>query len=300
MYVQAIEEISKFTRPIHTIARYYGNDFVTPWAASLFFVNNQGVALTCKHVAENWINQDNINTNYQNFKVEKVLLGNQIDAVYLSKLTELENKYNLKSQETSIQIQNRIMDSFDTISGFDCIIHPNLDLAIIKFKGFNRILYQSQAVFVANDTPIKQGKSLCRLGYPFVEFSNFEYNTSTDSIAFNELGNSSTPSFALDGMVTRNLADQSKNIWGVEMSTPGLKGQSGGPLFDTNGLVYGMQSATNHLHLGFDIKGREILSEGKKVTLNNQPHLHVGHCIEAGAIKDFLRMNQIDFQTASL
>lgn len=295
MYVKAIEEISKFTRPIHTIARYYGNDFVTPWAASLFFVNNQGVALTCKHVAENFINQDQINLNYQNFRSEKALLGSKIDAVYQLKLAEIEKKYNYIAQETSIQIQNRIMDSFDTITSFDCIAHPSLDLAILKFKGFNQCLYQSQAVFIANDTPIKQGKSLCRLGYPFAEFSNFEYNNSTDTIAFNQTGAMSTPSFPLDGIVTRNLADDTKKLWGIEMSTPGLKGQSGGPLFDANGLIYGMQSATNHLHLGFDLKDRKIISEGKKITLNIQPHLHVGHCIEAGVIKDFLRMNQIEF-----
>ena len=300
MYVQAIEEISKFTRPIHTIARYYGNDFVTPWAASLFFVNNQGVAITCKHVAENWINQDFINNNYQKFKVEKELLGSKIDAIYQLKLNELEKKYNYTIHQTSIQIQNRIMDSFDIISGFDCILHPNLDLAIIKFNGFNRCLYQSNAVFVADNIPIKQGKSLCRLGYPFVEFSNFEYDSSNDRIDFNQSGNLNTPSFPLDGIITRNLIDENKRIWGIEMSTPGLKGQSGGPLFDSNGLVYGMQSATNHLHLGFDIIGKEIISEGQKVTLNIQPHLHVGHCVAANEIKDFLKTNQINFQTASV
>ena len=28
---------------------------------------------------------------------------------------------------------------------------------------------------------------------------------------------------------------------------------------DVNGTVYGIQSATNHLHLGFDIKDKEIV-----------------------------------------
>jgi hypothetical protein len=34
----------------------------------------------------------------------------------------------------------------------------------------------------------------------------------------------------------------------LEMSTLGLMGQSGGPLFDTEGKICGMQFATNHLH----------------------------------------------------
>jgi hypothetical protein len=37
----------------------------------------------------------------------------------------------------------------------------------------------------------------------------------------------------------------------VEMSSPGLRGQSGGPRFDVNGMVWGLQSRTQHLALGF-------------------------------------------------
>jgi hypothetical protein len=37
----------------------------------------------------------------------------------------------------------------------------------------------------------------------------------------------------------------------IETSTPGLRGQSGGPLFDVDGKVWGIQSRTNHYDLGF-------------------------------------------------
>lgn len=295
MYVKAIEEISKFTRPIHTIVRYYGNDFVTPWASSFFFINDQGIAITCKHVAENLINQDSLNNHYQAFKEEKDALGKKIDGKYKKALAALEVKYNFKNQETAIQIQNRVMDSFDTITGFDCISHPTLDLAILKFKGFTKSNYTSHAVFVKDKTKTQQGKSLCRLGYPFAEFSNFHFKADIDDIEFIDEGKLGTPTFPLDGIMTRNLLGADGKAWGIEMSTPGLKGQSGCPLFDSDGLVYGMQSATSHLHLGFDIKGKEIISEGKKIKLNVQPLLHVGYCINADVIKDFLRLNNVDF-----
>lgn len=295
MYVKAIEEISKFTRPIHTIVRYYGNGFVTPWAASLFFVNDQGIAITCKHVADNLINQDSLNKHYQAFKKEKDALGKKIDGKYKKGFAALESRYNFKHQETVIQIQNRIMNSFDTISGFDCISHPTLDLAILKFKGFTKCIYTSHAVFVNDKNKTKQGKSLCRLGYPFAEFNNFQYEVDIDDIEFTNTGNMVTPTFPLDGIITRNISGVDGNIWGIEMSTPGLKGQSGCPLFDSDGLIYGMQSATSHLHLGFDIKGKEIISEGKKIKLNVQPLLHVGYCIHVDIIKDFLRLHNIDF-----
>jgi len=49
-------------------------------------------------------------------------------------------------------------------------------------------------------------------------------------------------------------------IMGIELSTPGLRGQSGGPLFNSEGIICGMQSSTNHLHLGFERGVSERLS----------------------------------------
>jgi S1-C subfamily serine protease len=99
-------------------------------------------------------------------------------------------------------------------------------------------------------------------------------------------------------MVTRHFGEPDGTIFGVELSTPGLKGQSGGPLFNANGIIYGMQSQTNHLHLGFDMKNFELLSEGKKVRVTNQPFLHVGMCVHVDVIKNFLRENGVNFTEA--
>lgn len=52
MFVKAIEEVGKFTRPIHTISRNYNEKTVNPGAATLFFVNENGCAVTCRHVIE--------------------------------------------------------------------------------------------------------------------------------------------------------------------------------------------------------------------------------------------------------
>ena len=52
MFVNAIEEVGRFTRPIHTITRNYNETVVSPGAATLFFVNELGVAITCRHVME--------------------------------------------------------------------------------------------------------------------------------------------------------------------------------------------------------------------------------------------------------
>ena len=79
------------------------------------------------------------------------------------------------------------------------------------------------------------------------------------------------------------------------MSTPGLRGQSGGPLFDTNGIIYGMQSSTRHLHLGFDIENFEIAAGTQSKKITNTPFLHVGQCIHPEIIKEFLIQHQVPF-----
>jgi hypothetical protein len=258
-------------------------------------VNDQGIAVTCRHIAINIINTDSINQRYSLIKNERDSFGTKKDGKYKKQIVALEAKYGLVSQETIIQIKNTIMDSFDSITTIDCITHPTLDLAILKFNGFSKILYSSHATFIKNSNDVRQGKYLCRYGYPFPEFNNFQYNPLKDDIEYITTGAVGTPAFPLDGIVTRHLSD-GKQITGIEMSTPGLKGQSGGPLFDINGFIYGMQYATNHLHLGFDMKNKEITSEGKKIKVTNQPFLHVGHCVHVDRIKEFLTQHKISFQ----
>lgn len=291
MFVKAIEEVKQFTRPIYTIVRYYGNDFATPWASTMFFVNESGVAVTCKHVSNNISETEPLNKRYSDSIRGEIIAAKNKRHI----LQQIEKKYGLKPHETIIQAKNTFIGSIDTFTTADVIPHPTLDLAIIKFNGFNQLGYTSYAKFLRNSNEIKQGKSLCRYGYPFAEFSNFQYDRTTDDIIFTQTGNASSPSFPLDGIVTRFLPDTDGSIGGIEMSTPGLKGQSGGPLFDVNGIVCGMQFATNHLHLGFDLKGQNMMIDGKMTKVNNQPFLHVGYCIHVDKIKAFLAQNNIKF-----
>ena len=294
MFVTAIEEVDKFTRPIHTITRTYGG-LMSPGSSTLFFVNENGVAITCKHVAQHILDSDAVNLKYNTFKKERDLIPH--DNKFKGKVIGLETKYALK-KVSIIQIKNNFVNCFPGITHFTCHLHPTLDLAIIEFKGQNQNLYNSYATFVRDQNKIKQGKSLCRLGYPFPEFTNFQYNQVTDDIEWTATGNQSSPRFPIDGIITRFGADQNQ-VATIELSTPGLRGQSGGPLFDTQGLVYGMQSMTHHLHLGFDVKDLEVVSDGKKANVSNYPFLHVGHCIHVDRIKEFLKQFNIKYYEES-
>lgn len=292
MFQQAIAQVLQYTRPLHTISRTYGG-LVLPGTSTFFFVNDQGVAITCKHVVDMIQNSDPINDAYTKFRQERS--GIVADNKYKRNLQGLELKYRF-NKDSTVQIRHSFLNSFDRIDGFTCHSHPYLDLAIIEFRGFKQKFYDKHAVFIKNSQVIQQGKSLCRIGFPFPEFNNFKHNPQTDDIEWTNTGNPNSPSFPIDGIVTRFVGDPNGNgITGIEMSTPGLRGQSGGPLFDSNGLVYGMQFATNHLHLGFDIRDLEIIGNGKKEKVTNNPFLHVGICVHADKIKEFLREKNISF-----
>ena len=130
------------------------------------------------------------------------------------------------------------------------------------------------------------------MGFPIPEFTNFKFNESPDDIEWTKEGITASPRFPIEGMVTRFMADENK-LFGIELSTPGLKGQSGGPLFNKNGIVYGMQSSTRHLHLGFDIMNKEIMVNTTVKMVSDYSFIHLGQCIHVDIIKGFLKEKNV-------
>lgn len=291
MFVNAIKELTKFTRPIQTITRSYGYKEVVPGLSTLFFVNENAVAVTCKHVAQLIIAAEKANQQFNKFKVERDKLAK--DGKFKRNLKGLEVKYKYQKDST-IQIKNSFVGSVDIIKEITVHQHKKYDLAIVEFKGYNEIQYQSYAKFLKDTSKIEQGKYLCRVGYPFPEYTNYKYDAVVDEIMFDNSKPANIPIFPIDGIVTRNIAEGTE-IMGIEMSTPGLKGQSGGPLFDKDGLIYGMQQSTKHLHLGFDIENKEILLSGRRKKINDYAFLHLGQCIRVDIITQFLDEHNIKY-----
>ncbi|MFH1904979.1 MAG: trypsin-like peptidase domain-containing protein [bacterium] len=291
MFVEAIEKASSFTRPIHSIKRNYASKVVHPGAATLFFVNSEGWALTCRHVARLLPIADQIAANYKKFKDEFASGQGKIKEKKLCK--ELERKYKY-TKRSIVELRNKFVNCAQGKFGVEVRFHNKLDVALIKFNAFERLLCEKFPVFVKDSSGLKQGKFLCRLGFPFPEFTNFTYNETLDKIEWSSTGQDNTPRFPIEGMVTRHLPGESNKIIGFEMSTPGLRGQSGGPAFDADGKIWGMQSATGHLDLNFDID-QEVVRDGLPKRVQNSPFLHVGHCIHVDILKSFMQEHKVHF-----
>jgi len=296
MFTQAIEIASKFTRAIHSISRNYRSQIVVPSAVTLFFINSDGWAFTCGHVATRLRAEKMINQKAEHFREElNSLKGKKKERTILR---ELEKKYGY-SKTTTFELVSTFMNCVegDDSVQVKIIKHNKYDVALIKFKDYTKLLCASFPVFPSDTSGLQPGKLLSRLGYPFPEFANFAYDESSDKIVWTEAGRQTTPLFPIEGMVTRRLADDEENIYGFEMSTPGLRGQSGGPAFDADGKVWGMQFQTKHLDLNFDID-QEVLRKGIKKRVKDSPFLHAGDCIHIDILKSFMRDNGVQFTEA--
>ncbi|WP_138482339.1 S1 family peptidase [Dyadobacter bucti] len=291
MFVEAIEKVDQFTRPVHFILRYYTGSDIVPGTGTLFFVNEEGFAITCRHIARQIMYANSIYENYLKFKTE--LRRFEKDPGQETQRNFLELKYKINS-ENPIRILFNFINCVANYKALNVYLHPTQDLAIIQFRDFESRQYQGYARFLKDSKSVRQGRYLCRLGYPFPEFTNYQYNKDTNDIEWTKKGRITSPSFPIDGIITRHIGEGNE-ITGIEMSTPGLRGQSGGPLFDKNGTVYGMQSSTRHLHLGFDQVNREVITDGHRKRVSNYPFLNVGQCVHVEVIKHFLREKKIAF-----
>lgn len=292
MFINAIEIAKQYTRPIHMIERFYGSQEVYPSAATLFFVNADGWALTCKHVSNVIIGADQLGKRKTAFIAEhKVLQGKKKEKQIIK---ELEKKYQL-TRKAVFEVKNSFVNCVEGNLSFQIIQHPKFDVALIHFMNYSKLLCTNFPIFPRDSSGLKQGKFLCRLGFPFPEFTNFEYTASTDTINWTSTGRTDTPIFPIEGMLTRHLVAEQNQVMGFELSTPGLRGQSGGPAFDSDGKVWGMQSATNHLDLNFDIN-KDVVRSGEKKTVRDSAFLHVGHCIHVDVLKAFMQQNNVSFQ----
>ena len=290
MFADAIEEVGAYTRPIHYITKTYDSPEIIAESSTIFFVNDKGAAVTARHVAQSLIARQNVEKDYRAFK-EKVD-GTEGIKGRRAAIRQLEKEAGY-SQGVATHAKTRFLDCFERVSSMTFHLHPTLDLAIIQFEWEGEKLYQGHAVFAEDRDYIQPGDFLCRLGFPFSEFHDYAYDAETDELDWVPEGRTVSPRFPIDGMVTRFLANP-QGIYGIEMSTPGFIGQSGGPLFDEDGIVCGMQYATNHLYLGFDVENYRTVEHGREKMVSSHPFLHVGQCIDAEAIKAFLTEHRIE------
>jgi hypothetical protein len=136
-----------------------------------------------------------------------------------------------------------------------------VDLAVGRLDPFDPAWVAEYPTLKDPTKNFSPGASLCKLGFPFFEIKpTFDEATSMFSIP-PEMRN--LPFFPIEGIYTRDLnvpdpiGASPFPLTFLETSSPGLRGQSGGPTFDVMGAIWAIQSQTNCLPLGFSPEVKE-------------------------------------------
>jgi len=288
MFAQAYKQAVHFTQPVIVSTRYFDGT-VDCGCGAFVVINRDGWVITAAHLWNSYFTyQQNISDLEEYDRDVRHIKQNH-------KLNALQKRNKIDLVETSDQwITNH---SFwwgrDGVQIKDLIIFREADLVIGRLEPFDPKTIKSYPVF-KNPETIEVGTLLCKLGYPFHQIAaSFDERTSTFQLAQDVFP---LPRFPLEGICTRNVkAGKSKDgkydIEFLETSSPGLQGQSGGPIFDVEGTVWAIQSQTMHYPLGYS---PTVERDGQAVEENQ--FLNVGWGIHPRLFTLIMRDNGISYK----
>lgn len=292
MFSKAYELASNFTNPVIVSIRFYDKK-VECTGGAYVVVNDEGWIITVAHIAESF-------TAFQQHAKELKTYEEKLAEVQLDKsLTVKQRNKKLRQLKPNPKwiVNHSFWWGWDGMSLKDIRVLPEGDLLVGRLEPFNPTMVKTYPIFKDPAKGLRIGTSLCKLGYPFHELkASFDDKKGIFELA---PGVVPLPRFPLEGIYTRNfLAGASKDgryeIKFLETSSPGLKGQSGGPIFDTEGTVWAIQSRTHNFPLGFSPK---IKRNGREVEENQ--FLNVGLGVHTKLVVAFLSDNGISFKLST-
>jgi hypothetical protein len=290
MFSKAYAIASQYTRPVMVLKRLE-NGNVASGFATYMLLNKDGWALTAAHVMTDAVTA-------QQHAQER--------AAYMQRMAEINSNPSYSTGKKRHEI-NDLKKNYEWITnisfwwGHDGItfgithFDTLLDVAVVKLDNIAVLGVATYPTLASVNQHISPGTSLCRLGFPF-HTATAKFDSSVNQFRVDSMPQLSM--FPNEGIHTRimMIADQpsGRQVKFIETSNPGLRGQSGGPIFDAEGRVWGMQSRTLSIPLGF----APTIKEGRKEITEHQ-FIHIGVGTHVEEIRKFLESKNIAFQVAA-
>lgn len=280
MFADACEKAAKFTRPLIISTRQMDGK-VNATCGAFIILNREGWIITAGHMFDSFVKFQ----GDQN-KIKEV---NELNS---SRNARPGAPTNFIKTDPEWLTNHSFWWGWDGVRLVEAFVDRQIDFCVGRLEPFDPSWVTEYPVFRDPDS-IRPGTSLCRLGFPFVQVeSDFEESTNAFRIRKGVLP---LPLFPNDGIHTRNVVKgRSKEgnfeMLYVETSSPGLRGQSGGPIYDKDGKIYAMQVQTAHIPLGFQPTA-EV--EGKKVI--ESQFINVGLGVHAKTIQAILKSRNVKF-----
>jgi hypothetical protein len=270
MFSDACEKAAMFTRPVIVSTRSVDGT-VDAVCGSFVILNDQGWVVTAGHLFDSFVKHQNDLRKIK--EVDEVNAGRKP----LSKAP--------MEKDPTWLVNHSFWWGRDGTRLVDVYVNRQVDLAVGRLEPFDAAGVGHYPAFRDPGT-MRPGTSLCRLGFPF---SKVESDYLEEQNAFRiKKGVLPLSLFPNDGIHTRNVMngvskDGGYDLLYVETSSPGLRGQSGGPIFDRDCNLYALQVQTAHYPLGFQ---PTVEDNGRQVTENQ--FLNVGLGVHAKTMMSIL------------
>jgi S1-C subfamily serine protease len=283
MFVNAIKKARRFTLPI--VSSYVNPDgSLGAGVGACIVVNKDGWVLTANHILQGLEDLqrrkdafDSYQATVADIQQDKGLLPDQ----KVKKIRKLGGFPKGAIMDFAVLWGGQQGCSLDAAH-----TSPANDLALCKLTGFDAAQVET-AVFKDPADGVDPGTSICRLGFPFMKVQQ-SYSAGVFTIDLSNLA-----FFPNEGMMTREIETPPFGLM-IETSSAGLKGQSGGPLFDTNGTVWAIQSLTGHIPLGFS----PPVPGGSAGQVEHQ-FLNLGRGAHPKAIVELLKAAKVNFELST-
>jgi hypothetical protein len=275
LFVKACESAANFTRPLVISARQL-NDKISTGMGALIALNAEGWIVTAAH---------NI-TILAKFNKDR----SEVEAydAAVAALADEPNDSRRRSKARRIPKDAEWLRNLSIMWGYPGVqadaahAYPDIDVAVCHLDHIERLGVKEFPVFRdPNDMPT--GTSLVKVGFPFHEIGS-SWDEAKQCFDL-QAGALPAPLFPIEGIHTRVAAGPSSKdgfpVKYVETSSPGLRGQSGGPTLDRDGSVWAMQTQTAHLALGF----RPKVVDGRGRNVEEHQFLNVGRGVHAETLK---------------
>jgi hypothetical protein len=237
MFRNACTTAREYTRPV-ILCRQSANGQCSSSIGSYVIINEEGWIVTAGHIVDQLLKLKE--------EEDRTAASGQKDGVATPRSPETqENCASDATMRAGVNWGRTEAKLADTYR------HPYVDLAIGRLEPFNRHSVGNFPMFKDPDNDFEPGASLCKYGFPFQSITptwdarRKRFKLPADPLTM----------FPIEGIFTRTIIEDSVDyhypLLYVETSSPGLRGQSGGPTFDVHGAIWAIQSDTDHLPLGF-------------------------------------------------
>lgn len=267
MFAKAYETAVKFTRPL-IISERNETGGVKCRCGAFIILNDEGWILTAAHIF-------------------KAYLGNE------------KTKSQIREIKGSVSDHAAAHYAFwwgmDGVRISDVRVLVEADILVGRLEPFRRDMVGGYPT-IMNPEDMKIASGLCKLGYPFTSVEAvYDEKHHKFSLAGDTLPG---PPFPTEGIYTRKIfkgdsEDGLYRLMFLETSSPGLKGQSGGPVVDIDGNVWGIQGGSINYSLGLS---PTVLRDGREIKIDQFYNTGIG--AHAELIRSFLKENGISFKCA--